>query len=199
MSLAVKLEETYTYKDYQSWPDDERWELINGVPYAMSPAPTRWHQEYVGVLFNELYNYLEGKLCEVFVAPFDVRLSDQDVDSKDDDAVGTVVQPDILVVCDESKLDDRGCNGAPDFIIEILSESTAGKDLHEKLLLYEKYGVKEYWIVDMWSKTIRVHLLGSDGAYGKTAIYNLGDHLPSTVLKGLKIDLDALFKNIPRK
>lgn len=201
MSLAVKIEETYTYKDYQSWSDDERWELINGVPYAMSPAPTRWHQEYVGFLFNELYNYLSDKPCEVFVAPLDVRLPEIENDSSnsDDDMVDTVVQPDILVVCDESKLDDRGCAGAPDFIIEILSESTAGKDLHEKLMLYEKHGVKEYWIVDMWSRTIRVHLLGSDGAYGKTAIYNLGDHLPSAVLKGLEIDLDALFKSIPRK
>jgi Uma2 family endonuclease len=200
MSLAVKLEETYMYEDYLGWPDDERWELIDGVPYAMSPAPTRWHQEYVGILFNELFNYLNGKPCEVFVAPFDVRLPDLDNDSDDrDDTVKTVVQPDILVVCDESKLDDRGCVGAPDFIIEILSESTAGKDLHEKLMLYEKHGVKEYWIVDMWSRTIRVHLLESDGAYGKTAIYNLGDHLPSAVLKGLKIDLDKLFKDTPRK
>jgi Uma2 family endonuclease len=200
MSLAVKLDETYMYEDYLGWPDDERWELIDGVPYAMSPAPTRWHQEYVGILFNELFNYLNGKPCEVFVAPFDVRLPDLDNDSDDrDDTVKTVVQPDILVVCDESKLDDRGCVGAPDFIIEILSESTAGKDLHEKLMLYEKHGVKEYWIVDMWSRTIRVHLLESDGAYGKTAIYNLGDHLPSAVLKGLKIDLDKLFKDTPRK
>jgi Uma2 family endonuclease len=195
MVPAVKLEKSYTYKDYLTWPDDERWELINGIAYNMSPAPTRWHQGLLMVLSNKIYNFLENKPCQPFVAPFDVRLADKSVANDESD---TVVQPDIVVICDEAKLDDRGCNGAPDFIVEILSESTASKDLHEKLLLYERFGVKEYWIVDLWSRTIRVHLY-ADGQFASVQLFSEKDSLPATVLQGLSIDLQELFKSIPKQ
>jgi Uma2 family endonuclease len=195
MAPAIKLEKRYTYKDYLTWPDDERWELINGIAYNMSPAPTRWHQRLLMVLANKFYNFLEGKPCQPFVAPFDVRLTDKETINDETD---TVVQPDIVVICDETKLDDRGCNGAPDFLVEILSESTASKDLHEKLFLYERFGVKEYWIVDLWSRTIRVHLY-VDGQFAPAKIFTENDLLAAAVLPGLKINLQELFKDIPRQ
>ena len=185
MAPAIKLEERYTYKDYLTWSDDERWELINGIAYNMSPAPTRWHQELSGDLFKQIAVFLDNKPCKTYAAPFDVRLSAEATTNDDAD---TVVQPDIVVVCDEIKLDDRGCNGAPDFVVEILSESTAGKDLHEKLQLYERFAVKEYWIVDLWSRTIRVHLYQND-SFAPPKIFTENDELPATVLLGLKINL----------
>ena len=194
MAPAIKLEERYTYKDYLTWPDDERWELINGIAYNMSPAPTRWHQGLSMVLSNKIYNFLENKPCQPFVAPLDVRLADESVNN---DEIDTVVQPDIVVVCDEAKLDDRGCKGAPDFIVEILSESTASKDLHEKLQLYERFGVKEYWIADLWSRSIRVHLY-QNNSFAPPKIFTEKDTLPATVLQGLNIDLLELFRNIPK-
>ena len=194
MPLAVQLEEKYTYKDYLNWPDDERWELIGGIPYNMSPAPTRWHQELVVKLLRHIANFLDDKPYKIFVAPFDVRLPEED---ENDEITQTVVQPDLVVICDEKKLDDRGCLGAPDFIIEILSESTAGRDLHEKLFLYERHGVKEYWVVDLWSKTVTVHTIESDNKYGKVSTYNVSDKIPSIVLKGFAINLSDLFAGLP--
>jgi Uma2 family endonuclease len=193
MAPAIKIKERYTYKDYVNWPDDERWELINGTAYNMSPAPTRWHQEASGELFKQIAVFLDNRPCKVFAAPFDVRLSNTTINDETD----TVVQPDIVVICDETKLDDHGCNGAPDFVVEILSESTASKDLHEKLLLYERFAVKEYWIVDLWSRTIRVHLYQND-CFAPPKIFTEQDLLPATVLQGLNIDLKELFKNIPK-
>jgi Uma2 family endonuclease len=192
MAPAIKLEERYSYQDYLTWSDDERWEIINGIPYNMSPAPTRWHQKISGELFKTIAVLLENRPCEVFAAPFDVVLLEQ---SEEND---TVVQPDIVVVCDESKLNDRGCNGAPDFIIEILSESTASRDLHEKLMIYEHFGVKEYWIVDLWSRTIRIHLY-ENGEFSIVKLFTEKDSLPATVLQGLNIDLKELFKHIPKQ
>jgi Uma2 family endonuclease len=133
-NTVLKLEQAWTYADYCSWPDDERCELIDGVAYAMSPAPSRQYQELSGELFRQFANHLKGKPCKVYDAPFDLRLSEQNAAS--DNYVTTVVQPDILVVCDSSKLDDRGCNGAPDLIVEILSPATAARDLKEKFDLY---------------------------------------------------------------
>ncbi|MHB8057961.1 MAG: Uma2 family endonuclease [Desulfuromonadaceae bacterium] len=142
--LKPKDNQRYYYSDYLTWNDGERWELIDGVAYSMSPAPGRRHQEISGELFRQLANYLKGKQCKVYDAPFDVRLSDQ-VDASDN-YIETVVQPDILVVCDRTKLDEKGCNGAPDLIIEITSPSTAKHDLGTKFDLYQKHAIQEYWI-----------------------------------------------------
>lgn len=132
-NLAIKPEQKYTYADYKTWNDDERWEIIEGVPYkmdfsdkynfkCMSPAPMRVHQKISGNLFRKIGNHLEGKPCQVYAAPFDVRFLDYEDQS--DEAIETVVQPDIIVVCDEKKLTDYGCKGVPDIVIEILSPST---------------------------------------------------------------------------
>ncbi|MBI4778088.1 Uma2 family endonuclease [Candidatus Desantisbacteria bacterium] len=141
---ARKKEERFTYGDYLKWPDEERWELIDGVAYDMSPAPSRRHQEVVGELFRQFATYLLGKSCKVYVAPFDVRLPE--CDEADEDII-TVVQPDIIVVCDRDKLDDKGGRGAPDIVIEILSPWTAKKDLRTKYNLYERHRVR----VDMFA------------------------------------------------
>jgi Uma2 family endonuclease len=176
--------EYYTYDDYASWPDDVRYELIDGVPYMMSPAPLRVHQEISGEIFVQIHSFLDGKQCEVYNAPFDVRLN---ADEEDD----TVVQPDILVVCDPDKLDDKGAKGAPDFVAEILSPSTASHDALVKLNLYRRYGVREYWIVDPVSKIVTVHLL-KNGEYVTTA-YGENDVAPVSILEGCDIDLGKVF------
>ena len=127
--LALKLEERFTYGDYLTWDDGERWELIDGVPYNMSPAPTVRHQAISRELSTEFALYLRGKPCQLFAAPFEVRLPEVD---ESDELVETVVQPDLSIICDKSKLDEAGCRGAPDLIVEILSPSTAHKDLKVK-------------------------------------------------------------------
>lgn len=172
----------YTYADYCTWDDSERWELINGVPYAMSPAPSQVHQEISGELFGQLREYLKGKPCKVFHAPFDVRLNATDEDN-------TVVQPDLLVVCDSSKLDGKSCKGAPDLVIEILSPSTAQTDRITKLNKYQQASVREYWIVDPESKTIQVCFFECGTVKG----YTDSDIAPVGVLPGCEINLHDVF------
>ncbi len=186
-----KQGEKYTYADYLTWPDDQRWEIIDGVAYAMSPSPGRRHQELSGELFVQFANHLKGKLCKVFAAPFDVRLADSAAVS--DNYVETVVQPDIVVICDKNKLDERGCNGAPDLIIEISSPSTGKNDLTIKFDLYQRHGVKEYWIVHPAEKTVLVFKLGDDQTYGKLERY-ADDHKIAVPLLGeLVVDLADVF------
>jgi len=187
----TQSEERYTYADYLTWPDDERWELIDGVPCAMSPAPGFKHQKFSGALFNQFYSFLKGKPCEVLHAPFDVRLSEQQ--GAADNYIDTVVQPDILVVCDKSKLDERGCHGPPDLIIEILSPSTSANDLKTKFELYQRHGVKEYWIVHPNDQTVMVFKLGQDGIYGRADMYVAADFIAVPLLGDLIIDLKEVF------
>lgn len=194
--LARKIDKKFTYKDYCSWPDDERWELIDGIAYNMSPAPSRQHQELSRELFARLYDVLKDKECETYYAPFDVRLPD--TDTAEEDQTFTVVQPDIVVVCDLSKLDDRGCKGAPDLIIEILSPSTAAKDLKIKRDLYERHGVKEYWLVHPTDKTVMIYnSIVDDNQYGKADVYAGEDIIVSQVIEGLKINLIDVFGPLP--
>ena len=173
----------YTYTDYCSWGDDERWELIEGVPYAMS-APSLAHQEIVSQLNRLIGTFLVGKPCKVFPAPVDVRLN---YDAGDD----TVVQPDLLVVCDKSKLDGKSINGAPDLIIEILSPSTT---LHDRILKFRWYlqaGVREYWIVDPDDKTVLVYILKNSEYVA--AAYGNDDAIHVYVLEGCTINLPEVF------
>jgi len=187
----LKEKERFTYTDYLTWSDDERWELIDGVAYCMSPAPGVRHQELSGELFRQLANYLKGKICKPFSAPFDIRLSERP--GLTDEKIETVVQPDIVVVCDRSKLDDKGCKGAPDLVIEILSPSTGGKDLTVKYDLYERHGVKEYWIIHPAERTLLVYKLCETGKYGVADRYAGDDKVPVPLLGELVIDLSDVF------
>jgi Uma2 family endonuclease len=156
----------------------------------MSPAPSRQHQSISGEIFKQLAIFLTGKDCEVYHAPFDVRLPEA---NEADEKIATVVQSDIAVVCDQNKLDDKGCKGALDFIIEILSPSTASKDFIEKLGLYEKRGVREYWIVDPFSSRVIVWVMRETGKYAAPKFYSDKDEIGVSVLSGLKISLDSIF------
>ncbi len=180
---ALRKDTGYTYADYCGWDDDQRWELIDGVAYAMSPGPSQAHQSVIGEIFAQLHAFLKDKPCDVFIAPFDVRLNAEGADN-------TVVQPDLMVVCDKSKLDGMRCNGAPDLVIEIVSPSSSGRD---KVVKYNKYlaaGVKEYWLVDPDDKTVQVSLFSQNARmvpYGET------DQVPVGVLPGCVIDLKTVF------
>ncbi len=173
--------ETFTYGDYEKWPEDQRWELIDGIPYDMSPAPSRKHQEILGELHLQFGAFLKNKSCKVYLAPFDVRLPQG---AESEEMIRTVVQPDLTVVCDHSKLDDKGCLGAPNMVIEILSPHTAAKDLKIKLDLYERIGVKEYWLVQPLDRTIMVFTLQEDGKYVKPAVYDRHDTISVGIFEG---------------
>jgi Uma2 family endonuclease len=185
-----KMNQKFTYSDYLSWDDDERWELIDGVPYNMTPAPSTEHQRIAGQLFLSFGNYLQGKSCQVFFAPFDVRMAEL---HETDQTCRNVVQPDLVVICDSSKIDGRGCKGAPDLVVEILSPATAKKDVTLKLSLYERFGVKEYWIVDPVNQYIQVYTLKEDRKYGSPAVYSHGETIPVSIFADLQIDLTTIF------
>ena len=189
--LAKKLNEKFSYADYQNWPEGERFELIEGIPYDMSPAPNTEHQTIAGEIFGNIWQFLKDKPCRAFAAPFDVRFIEK-ADSADKD-ITTVVQPDITVICDEKKIDAKGCIGAPDLVVEILSPSTAYKDETEKLRLYEKHGVKEYWIVNPEAKYIMIYRIEEEN-YGKPEYLTEKEILKSRVLIGLEIDLAEVWK-----
>ena len=184
----LDLNKTYTYADYLKWQIDEYVELIRGKIVRMSPAPSTTHQTVSGNLHGELYNYLKGKPCKVFAAPFDVRLNR----IQNDTQVTTVVQPDICVICDLSKIDERGCHGAPEFIIEILSPATSRKDVRDKFELYEEAGVLEYWIIEPLDKMVDVFVL-KDGKYALIRKYVSDDLVPVNIFPGYLMDMKAVF------
>jgi Uma2 family endonuclease len=188
--------ERFTYRHYRTWPDSERWELIDGHAWAMSPAPRRRHQELSARLFNEIYTFLKGKPCKVYEAPFDVLLPSG---QEPDDEVDTVVQPDIAVFCDRSKLTEAGARGAPDLVVEILSPSTSRKDQREKYDRYALSGVREYWIVDPAAWSIWVYRLLPNGRFDEGELKErLGDVAPiaSKVLEGFVLETEGLFRDL---
>ena len=180
----------HTYADYLTWPENERWELINGLPYNMTPAPSTEHQRISRELVLQFAGYLAGKTCEVFYSPFDVRLP---LAHENDKEIETVVQPDLAIICDRSKLDKRGCKGAPDLIIEIISPATAKKDMQEKFLVYERSGVKEYWLVFPSDSVIDVYALNENDKYERTGLYQYPDKIKVGILADLDIDLGLVF------
>lgn len=190
MAAPQKKGQLYTYADYLDWSDDEKWEIIYGEPYAMSPAPSTDHQAILGELFYQFRSYLKDRTCQVFVAPFDVRIPQED--EKDED-IKSVVQPDISIICDKGKIDSKGCIGAPDLIVEIVSSSTFRKDVKDKFFLYEKSGVKEYWLVYPGEKTVMVYKLGEDGKYGRPEVYSEEESVKVGIFQRLNIDLREIF------
>ncbi|MHB8126302.1 MAG: Uma2 family endonuclease [Desulfitobacteriaceae bacterium] len=187
---AERKGKQYTYQDYLHWNDEERWEIVDGIVYNMTPAPSRRHQEILGELFRQFSNYLADKPCKVYIAPFDVRLPESGVTDRE---ITTVVQPDLTVVCDPLKLDDRGCLGAPDLVIEVLSSETAKKDLTVKLDLYERTGVKEYWIVHPIDETLMIFMINENGKYGKPKTYGDFSGITVEILKEFVVDIGKVF------
>ncbi|MDO4177543.1 MAG: Uma2 family endonuclease [Bacillota bacterium] len=187
--MPLPKEEHYTLADALTWDENERIELIDGVPYMMAP-PVREHQRILMELARQIGNYLAGKKCEVYPAPFAVRLFEQASDEPRN--VNTMVEPDISVVCDPDKLDKIGCRGAPDFIVEILSPSTQRHDRLTKYNLYQQAGVREYWIVDPELQTVQVFVL-EDRHFQAFEFYNADAVADVKALPGCRISLSDVF------
>ena len=188
----LDFSKTYSYADYLTWKFKERVELIAGRIFRMSPGPNRRHQKVVGEIFRQFANFLVGKSCEVYTAPFDVRF----VKASDtpDQQITNTVQPDICVICDPSKLDDKGCLGAPDLIVEILSPSSVKRDMKHKYDLYQDYGVSEYWVIDPYNQIVHINSMGQDGLYQSIRPYIKDYIIKSSTLPGFELDLRALFE-----
>lgn len=180
---------TYTYADYLKWQFEESVELIKGKLYRMSPAPKRAHQLAVSHLLIDIGSFLGNQSCQIYTAPFDVRLPVRN--ERKPDQLHTVVQPDICIVCDISKLDDSGCLGAPDWVIEIISPRTAKNDFNEKFNLYEESGVGEYWIIQPKEKAVNVYVL-ENGTYALVDVYESGE-IPSCTFPDLLVSHERIF------
>lgn len=195
MSQPLFQEEHHdTYGDLRRWPGERRWELIDGVAYAMTAPSRRRHQDISRELTRQLANALLGRTCRAYPAPFDVRLPER---NEQGDSITTVVQPDLSVICNPSKLDEHGCCGAPDFIIEIISPGAASRDLIDKLAFYERHGVREYWIIHPIDRLLITHQLDEKGAYGKPLIARLEGKHTVSVVDGLELDMDTLHEYLP--
>lgn len=189
----LDLNGTYSYADYLKWQFDDFVEIIKGKIYKMSPAPLRYHQQISVRITSDIDQYLRRKKCRVYSAPFDVRFPINGEEGED--AIYTVVQPDICVICNPKKLDDRGCLGAPDLIVEIISPSTAKKDMNEKYDLYESSGVREYWIVFPKERFIMVHLLNDEGVYELIGNFEPNVETP-TIKVNIFPDLELIMEDI---
>ena len=184
-------EKKSTYADYLNWSEDERWEIIDGIPY-MQAAPSPAHQLISGELNRQLSNYLQGKSCKAYPAPFCVRLP-QGIENNQYE-VKNVVEPDISIICDKSKIDDKGYNGTPDMIIEILSPSSGKMDKIIKFNKYEKAGVKEYWLVEPEQKVVSVFLLQQDShKFSRPDVYADDEKINVSIFPDLAIDLSLVF------
>ena len=188
----LEPEAVYSYADYLRWAFEERVELIKGKFFKMAAAPGRMHQSISTSLISEIAIFLKGQKCWVYHAPFDVRLPQNKGDS--DNRIFTVVQPDICVVCDDSKLDEKGCMGAPDLIVEIISLYSASRDVKEKFSLYEEHGVKEYWLVYPGEEVVEIFNLSGSGKYEKRAVFAGEDFITSEILSGLQINIKDIFE-----
>ena len=183
---ALSRDNRYTWTDYQTWPDGERWEIIDGVAYNMSAAPSTRHQVVGGKIYSRLERQLSGKRCTPFIAPTDVRLSETDV-----------VQPDILVVCDPSKITPSYIEGAPELVVEVLSPSTSAKDLREKKRLYQRAGVAEYLVVDPLEMYAQRFVLSAENRYGEPEIFGPREVLLLKSLEGIALALWEVFDAEP--
>ena len=185
-------EKSYSYADLLEWDEDVRYELYNGLPVALA-SPSSFHQMISRDLLSQLYAFLKGKECQVFSAPLDVRLFEKRENTPEE--IFTVVQPDLMVVCDKTKIDRHGICGAPDMIIEITSNSTHRIDRLTKFNLYQRAGVREYWIVDPSTRVISVYIL-KNGAYHMQSVYSSDANIPVEILDGCKVDFSSVFQGI---
>ncbi|MCB9276051.1 MAG: Uma2 family endonuclease [Lewinellaceae bacterium] len=188
----MDMKRAYTYADYLTWTFEEAVELIKGKIFRMSPAPNTYHQEISSNLFIKIGYFFGNKACKVFHAPFDVRLP-LPPGHVNDDEIQTVVQPDISIICDLSKLDARGCLGAPDWIIEIASPSTSRKDRKDKFEVYEYSGVREYWMVFPEDEYVLAYTLNADGKYIGRPPFNKGEKISPSIFPKLVIALSDIF------
>ncbi len=194
MALPKSSDRRFTYADYQQWPDGERWELIDGEAYAMAPAPTISHQTLAGQLFRQIDEALDGSPCRALIAPVDVLLRAPD---ETEDHATTVVQPDILVVCGPEKITERNVRGTPDWIIEVLSPATARHDHLTKRALYERTGVREYWLVHPVDRVITVYTL-KDGQYGGPEIADMAGERAPTIFPEIVIRWQPILDKLPQ-
>ncbi len=181
----------YTYADYLRWTIEERIELIRGKIFRMSPAPSWGHQAVSTNLLNAFVPYFQEKPCQLFTAPFDVRFPRK---SKKDKDIITVLQPDLCVICDPAKMDPRGCLGAPDLVVEILSPGNTRKEMKLKYEIYEESGVQEYWVVIPEAHVCFIYVLEA-GKYRALPPFPEGEVLKSVLFPGLEIEVDAVFKS----
>ena len=194
-AMTVRRRDTqhHTYGDYLTWPEDQRYELIDGIAYLMAPpAPSRSHQEIVGQLYRQAANSLDGKPCHAYVAPFDVRLPKTD---ETDDQVDTVVQPDVFIVCDRHKVDERGVRGAPDWLAEVLSPATASHDQIVKIPTYERAGVPEVWLIHPTDRILSIYRLAA-ARYTRPSILKLKGETSISAVPGVTIDWDRLLASL---
>ena len=192
MALPQRDKEHHTYADYLAWPEDVRYELVDGVAYLMAPAPSVDHQTVAFEVGHQVRTALEGDPCRVLVAPVDVLLPRG---READEEVDTVVQPDVLVVCDEAKLTPRGVSGAPDWVVEVISPATAGHDQIVKLAAYERAGVREYWLVHPVDRLVTIYR--HDGsAYGRPEIRELTGETPVGVLEGVAVHWEPIIARL---
>jgi Uma2 family endonuclease len=194
MELAdLDLSKTYSYADYFQWSFEDRLELIKGKIFKMSPGPASRHQKISVTIAGELYVYLKNKNCSLYSAPFDVRLPRKN--ETEDKKISTVVQPDLCVICDQSKIDVRGCVGAPDIVVEILSPGNNTKELQNKYEVYEEAGVKEYWIVSPQDNTFLKYTL-TDSQFQASRLMTVGDVVTTSILPAFELDLETVFSSL---
>lgn len=187
-TTAKKPGNGFTYKDYSSWPNDERWEIIDGEAYLMTPAPLVRHQKISMYLSTQFANFLKGTGCQPFHAPTDVVFDDRNI-----------VQPDLLLICDKSKITDKNIQGAPDLIVEILSPSTALKDKREKKALYERFGVREYLSVYPAEELVERFAITDEGRFSTEEVFGWNETLPLAIFPELILNLWELFdKQLPQ-
>ncbi len=193
-TLNLDMNKRYTYADYLTWMDDVRRELYDGFIRLMTPAPSMRHQEISFNLSGILRYYLKDKKCKGFAAPCDVRFS-KSKRQKDNKQIFTVLQPDLFVVCDLTKIEDNSCLGAPDFVIEIVSAKNSKRDIHDKFEIYQEYGVREYWIVFPNDENVSVFVLDEDGKFQFKGMFAGDDKIPVHIFNGdLEVDLTEVFE-----
>lgn len=186
----LDLSKKYTYADYLLWRFEERVELFKGKIFKMSPAPSTSHQRVLLRITNLLSNFFQNHNCELFFAPFDVELFSENK------SISSVVQPDLCVICDKNKLDERGCHGAPDLVVEILSKGNSKKEIQNKYDLYEEAGVREYWIVDYMRRTVLIQVLNENSVFEPQRLRAEGDQITSTIFSQISCPVDDIFKGV---